>query len=102
MLSAARAGSSSRYRIFETREYAKRLARLSPDEREFIARKVTTYVYPQLRHEPHSGLNVKKLLDYEPETWRYRIGRYRLFFSIDEVERIVFILTVELRRDAYR
>jgi mRNA interferase RelE/StbE len=37
-----------------------------------------------------------------PETWRYRIGPYRLFYSVDENERIVFLLTVDDRKDAYR
>jgi mRNA-degrading endonuclease RelE of RelBE toxin-antitoxin system len=31
-----------------------------------------------------------------------RIGRYRVFYSLDEGERIVFVLTIDDRKDAYR
>jgi mRNA interferase RelE/StbE len=92
---------SPSYRIFETREYLRRLRKLSPESRSFIERKTASYVYPQIREEPHFGLNIKKLSGYAPETWRYRIGKYRLFFCIEEKERIVAVLTVELRKDAY-
>jgi len=51
--------------------------------------------------KPHFGNNIKKLRSYVPETWRFRIGKYRLFYSIDENDKIVFILTVEFRKDAY-
>ncbi|MFZ2655205.1 MAG: type II toxin-antitoxin system RelE/ParE family toxin [Victivallales bacterium] len=36
------------------------------------------------------------------KTWRYRIGKYRFFFQVDSSEKIVFFLTVEKRKDAYR
>jgi len=89
------------YRIFETQEYLRRLKKLSPESRSFIERKAASYVYPQIREEPHFGLNIKKLSGYDPETWRYRIGKYRLFFCIEEKEKIVSILTIEFRKDAY-
>jgi mRNA interferase RelE/StbE len=93
--------TEQRYRIFETNEYAKRVSKFSKHESLFIQTKLATHVYRQLRIEPHFGNNIKKLVDYKPETWRYRIGNYRLFYSIDEQEKIVFILTVEFRKDAY-
>jgi mRNA interferase RelE/StbE len=89
------------YRIFETDEYLKRVSKFDKHDLEFIQNKLTSYVYPQLKSEPHFGNNIKKLAGYKPETWRYRIGKYRLFYSIDEQTRIVFILTVEFRKDAY-
>lgn len=89
------------YRIFETLEYLRRLKKLSPEDRSFIERKTASYVYPQIREEPHFGLNIKKLSGYIPATWRYRIGKFRLFFCIEEKEKIVSILTVEFRKDAY-
>jgi len=42
------------------------------------------------------------LQGYTPETWRYRSGPYRLFYSVDEDDKIVFMLTVDDRKDAYR
>lgn len=90
------------FRIFETDEFLKRLGKLPAREARAIRRKLAEHVYPQLRQEPFFGPNTRKLRGYEPDTWRYRIGRFRLFYAVDEGERIVFILAVDLRRDAYR
>jgi mRNA interferase RelE/StbE len=86
--------------IFETDEFKKALARLGPPR--FLSRKLETYVYPQLRQAPFFGPNIRKLLGYIPDIWRYRIGPYRLFYSVGDDERIVFMLTVDDRKDAYR
>ena len=88
------------FRVFETDEFKKALVRLGPPR--FLPRKLETYVYPQLRQGPFFGPNIRKLQGYTPATWRYRIGPYRIFYSVDEDERIVFMLTVDDRKDAYR
>jgi len=93
---------SPRFRIFETREFLKRLSKLPAADAQFLRKKLDGYVYPLLRAEPFFGSDIRKLRGYSPETWRYRIGRFRVFYEIDEDERIVFILSVDLRRDAYR
>lgn len=90
------------YRIFETEEFRRRLRDLDSRQGAFVQVKLQRYVYPQLRVRPHLGLNIKKLQSYEPETWRYRIGRFRVFYGIDEPNRIVNILTLDHRKDAYR
>ena len=46
-----------------------------------ISMKLTKYVYPQLRKNPFFGTNIKKLKGYDPATWRYRIGKFRVFFK---------------------
>ena len=97
---SAVAEHSPEFRVFETEEFKKALVRLGPPR--FLPRKLDTYVYPQLRRGPYVGPNIRKLHGYTPETWRYRIGPYRLFYSVDEDERIVFMLTVDDRKDAYR
>jgi mRNA interferase RelE/StbE len=94
------AAHSSDFRVFETEEFKKALVGLRPPR--FLPKKLTTYVYPQLRAGPYFGPNIRKLQGYAPETWRYRIGSYRIFYSIDETERIVFLLTIDDRKDAYR
>lgn len=94
------AAHSSEFRVFETEEFRKALARLGPPR--FLLGKLATYVYPQLRQGPYFGPNIRKLQGYQPATWRYRIGRYRVFYTVDEDERIVFILTVDDRKEAYR
>lgn len=89
------------YRIFETDEYLKKITKLPPRNAATIQKKLRSYVYPQLIKNPSFGKNIKKLKDYTPETWRYRIGNYRLFYLIDEEEKIIYILTIDLRKDAY-
>ncbi|MBN2381324.1 type II toxin-antitoxin system RelE/ParE family toxin [bacterium] len=89
------------YRIFETAEFTKSIAKLSPAHNEFLSKKLKEYVYPQLRNEPYWGKNIKKLRGYSPETWRYRIGHLRLFYIIDKGTKIVYILSIDLRKDAY-
>jgi mRNA interferase RelE/StbE len=96
------ADSLSDFRIFETEEFQKTLGKLTVRESSFMRRKLAEYIYPQLRTAPFFGANIKKLRGYRPDTWRYRIGKFRLFFMIDQDERIVFMLSVESRRDAYR
>lgn len=93
---------SARYRVFESDEFLKQLGRLDASSRQFLQSKLTHQIYPQLREEPHFGRNLKRLRDYDPPTWRYRIGRFRLFFGIDEEELLVVILTISQRKDAYR
>lgn len=96
------ADASPDFRIFETDEFQKRLGQLTLIDSRFLQRKLIEYVYPQLRKDPFFGLNVKKLKGYNPETWRYRIGRFRVFYLIDPTEQIVSILSVDNRRDAYK
>ncbi|MFA7157964.1 MAG: type II toxin-antitoxin system RelE/ParE family toxin [Kiritimatiellia bacterium] len=91
---------SSEFRLFETEEFRKELSRLGPPR--FLPKKLRTYVYTQSRHEPYYGPNMRKLQGYEPPTWRYRNGSYRLFYALDNEKKIVFILTIDDRKDAYR
>jgi mRNA interferase RelE/StbE len=90
------------FRVFETKEFLKKLSKLPEGYPEIIRKKLQGYVYPQLKQEPFFGANVKKLRDFSPDTWRYRIGKFRLFYAVDLEERIIYILSVDLRRDAYR
>ena len=90
------------YRIFETDEFRKQLAKLSARDAHFIRNKLDRYVCPQLRREPFFGANIRKLRDYSPDVWRYRVGRFRLFYAADDEEHLVYLLTIDLRRDAYR
>jgi mRNA interferase RelE/StbE len=94
--------SSSDYKIFETDEFKKRLAKLPRPQAESLSDKLARRVYPQLREQPYFGPHIKKLRGYDPETWRYRVGNLRLFYLVDDEEHIVYMLTVDLRRDAYR
>jgi mRNA interferase RelE/StbE len=90
------------FRILETTEFRKSLAKLPPAQSAFIDRKLGAHIYPQLRAQPYFGPNIGKLRGWTPETWRYRLGRYRLFYLIDADARIIYMLTADDRKDAYR
>ncbi len=55
-----------------------------------------------MRHNPYFGPSIRRLRDCSPTTRRYRIGSYRVFYSLDEAESIVFLLTIDDRKDACR
>ena len=90
------------YRIFLTNEFLKQLNKIDSRIRKGLEKKIEEYISPQLKQEPHFGKNVKKLRGYVPETWRYRIGSFRLFYIIDEVEKIVALISIDDRKDAYQ
>ncbi len=90
------------YRIFETNQFQRDVNNLDARQQSFVKIKLAQYVYPQLKAQPRFGPNIKKLRGYQPETWRYRIGRFRVFYGIDEPARIVNVLTLDDRKDAYR
>ncbi len=90
------------YRIFETDGFCDDLQKDFGGRQLKIKPKLRNYVYPQLRDQPHLGNNIRKLKEYSPETWRYRIGEYRFFYQIDEEEKIIFMIAAEHRKQAYR
>ncbi len=91
----------SDYRIFATDEFQKQLKKITPSQRGIIERKLSGYVYPQLKTAPYCGPNIKKLKGYDPEMWRYRIGNHRIFYYVDEKEHIVYLLTLDERKGPY-
>jgi mRNA interferase RelE/StbE len=84
------------YKIFETAQFIEDKETSLGSQKDRIVHKLLNYVYPQLRENPHFGKNIKKLVNYQPETWRYRIGDHRFFYSIDEKRKYVVMLTIDL------
>jgi mRNA interferase RelE/StbE len=91
----------SDYRIFETDEFLRDISKIKGKNQEKLYEKIKGYVYPQLKESPYYGSNIKKLKNWTPETWRYRIRNYRLFYEIDEEEKIVFVIAFETRGNSY-
>jgi mRNA interferase RelE/StbE len=89
------------YRVFETDQFARDLTRIARGGHRDVMRKLRAVVYPQLRQHPHVGPHIRKLKDYTPETWRYRIGAWRFFYEIDEAERVVLMIAASHRGAAY-
>ena len=95
------ANSLDNFKIFETDQFLKDLEQDFSGQQERIKRKLQAYVYPQLKQNPYFGKNIKKLTNYKPETWRYRIGSYRFFYEIDGSGKTIFMIAAESRQEAY-
>lgn len=89
------------FRIFETEHYSRRLEIVFASQLPRVLVKLHTQVYSRLKEQPYFGPHIKKLKGIFPETWRYRIGDYRLFYSIDDQKNIVFLLDIVHRSNAY-
>ena len=89
------------FRIFETAQFQKDLRQDFGGQQARIQRKLAVAVYPQLRANPYVGQHIKKLRDVAPETWRYRIGDYRFFYTVDGRQRLVLLLAADHRGRAY-
>ena len=88
----------AKFKIAETEYFRKQLANLNLRK---IYLKIENFVYPQLRVNPFFGPNIKKLKGEFEGNYRFRIGNYRLFYTVDKQKVIVFILEIANRKDAY-
>jgi mRNA interferase RelE/StbE len=91
-----------RYRVYETDNFISDVRGDLGGQSKKIQKKLEKYVYPQLRIEPHFGPNIKRLKNYDPAMWRYRIGDYRMFYIIEENEKLVLIVSFKSRGNAYK
>jgi len=90
------------FRIFETETFLASLEQNFEGQQNKIKVNLRTQVYQQLQESPLFGPNIKKLPNWTPPTWRYRIGSYRFFYEIDNENKIVFMLLAEHRGKAYK
>jgi mRNA interferase RelE/StbE len=88
-----------KYSIAETATFSKKI-----NTRKYIHvyPKIFEDVYPVLRNNPFFGANIKKLKGAYNDIYRFRLGDYRLFYNVNEEEHIVFVITIEDRKDAYK
>ncbi|OGR92425.1 MAG: hypothetical protein A3I11_01890 [Elusimicrobia bacterium RIFCSPLOWO2_02_FULL_39_32] len=89
------------FKIFETDQFLEDLEQDFSGRQDKIKLKLKSYVYPQLRMQPFYGSNIKKLVNYNPDTWRYRIGQYRFFYLIDDKKKVVMMISADSRGSAY-
>ena len=93
---------SRKYKIFEAERFATDLKLLARHRKVILEEKLLEYVYPQLKNEPHFGPNIKRLRDWHPPTWRYRVGDWRFFYIIDEETKVISMVAAAHRKEAYR
>ena len=91
----------SEYRIFETNRFGKDIRAIGGSGRRLVPEKLRQVPYPRLRRQPHFGPNIKKLRNFTPETWRYRVGQWRFFYKIHDSDKIVFMTAASHRGSAY-
>jgi mRNA interferase RelE/StbE len=89
------------FRIFETDQFQKDLKQIARSGVPRLVSKLHQYVYPQLRSNPVTGANIKRLKGKYSGIWRYRIGAWRFFYTIDEKRRIVSMIAASHRSSAY-
>jgi mRNA interferase RelE/StbE len=90
---------SPEFSIAETESFLKKI-----DSRDFkhLKNKINTYIYPILKKNPFFGNNIKKLKGEFEGIYRYRIGAYRLFYTIEKDKLIVVAIDIVKRKDAYK
>ena len=88
----------NKFRIAETDTFT---SMLSNPKYSKIYKKISDYVYPQLRENPFFGTNIKKLKGEFEGLYRYRVDRYRLFYKIENDKILVIILDIDDKKNAY-
>ena len=97
--SEATIASSNDFQIAETETYREKV-----ESKTFMrfSDRIRDNIYPRLRTNPYFGPNIKRLKGELSSIFRYRMGDYRLFYTIDSSKKLVFVLDIVHRRDAYR
>ncbi len=67
-----------------------------------IVEKLDTRIYPELKKNPFYGKHIRKLKGEFEGIYRYRIGDYRVFYTIDKEKIIVFMTNIIHRKDSYK
>ena len=62
-------------------------------------KKFNTEVIPNLVRDPFNGKNIKKLKGDLEGLYRYRVGNYRIFYTVNI--KTVVLIEVVARKDAY-
>ena len=99
ILSEATIASSDEFQIAETSTFRKGLEAQSYQR---YYKRLIENVYPRLKINPYHGPNIKRLKGELKAIFRYRIGDYRLFYTIDPEKKYVYLLTLENRKDSYK
>ena len=90
------------YKIFKTNEFIKKFNTIDKRLFNVISKKLKNQIYPQLKKNPYYGPHIKKLRDTKQLTLRHRTGDFRIFYYVSEKDKIVYILSIDNRKDAYK
>jgi mRNA interferase RelE/StbE len=90
------------FEVLATDQFFRDLSRLGVAARKRLEVKLREYVYPILHENPYAGPNIKRLKNWDPPIWRYRVGQWRFFYQIDEDRKAVIMTGADHRKEAYR
>ena len=72
------------------------------EEFKKIVEKLEKRIYPELKKNPFYGKHIRKLKGEFEGIYRYRIGDYRVFYTIDKGKVIIFMTNIFHRKDSYK
>jgi mRNA interferase RelE/StbE len=81
------------YKVFLKSSAAKFLNKIADKDYKIISKNIFT-----LCSKPRP-FNSKKIATDEKNIYRIRVGRYRIIYYIDDINRIINILEVKIRRE---
>lgn len=90
---------SDKFTIAETGEFSRFRNR---QEYEKLFKKIDYSIYDQLQENPFEGRNIKKLKDEFKNIYRYRAGYFRIFYIIDKKAKIIIMISIQHRKNAYK
>jgi mRNA interferase RelE/StbE len=85
------------YKIYFTHSAEKEYKALYKSNPDIFRRVRNAILY--ISREPHAGKPLKLVLKGK---WSYRVGPYRLIYSIEDSKLIIYILDIGHRRAVYR
>ena len=86
------------YKIAETESFVKNIAKRKLGK---IHDKICKDIYLIISKDPFYGPNIKKLIGNLDGFYRYRVGNYRLVYTVNEEENMIFLSELVHRKDAY-
>lgn len=87
----------SSFQVAETKTFEKVKKKID----QSLYMKIKNIVYSKLRENPYFETNIKKLKGELEGYYRYRVGHYRLFYTIDNEKVIVAVIDLKHRQAAY-
>jgi len=83
------------YRLVPSKKFLRDAKKLPAESKAHLAR-----ILAELKKDPYSGRDLKKLSNVSAGQWRLRFGDYRIRYDIQNDE--IWVITVRHRKDIHR
>ena len=54
-------------------------------------------IYPQLMNQPRYGKNIRRLNIEDYTVWRYKLGIFRIFYTVKDEDNKICFLTIDVK-----